>query len=117
MTVERFTNIISESRFWLVIVEMVPIARKPTIEESIIACIGQGWAFLTYAVRQFFLLLPCLWAGYDRGRRREEKAHRKAPAESGSTVSNVNGSMALFQIGAGRAYRIAVQAIWEREFY
>jgi len=52
---------------------MPPLARKPTIEESVFGGITRGWAYFIYAIRQFIIFFPCLWAGYERGRRKEER--------------------------------------------
>jgi hypothetical protein len=52
---------------------MPPLARKPTIEESVFGGITRGWVYFIYAIRQFIILFPCLWAGYERGRRKEER--------------------------------------------
>ena len=52
---------------------MSPLARHPMVEESLFRAIVKSWKYLAYAIKQFIILFPNLWASYERGRRKEEK--------------------------------------------
>lgn len=53
---------------------MPPVkTREPLIEEKVFGGIAKGWAYLVYAIRQVIIFFPCLWAGYEYGRRKEER--------------------------------------------
>jgi hypothetical protein len=68
---------------------MVPVPREITIEESICSGVAHGWEYLSYAIRQLIVFLPCLWAGYDQGRRREKKMNdRKGRGPLPTTPKN-----------------------------
>ena len=54
--------------------EMPPVkTREPLIEERVFGGIAKGWAHLVYAIRQIIIFFPSLWAGYEYGRRKEER--------------------------------------------
>jgi hypothetical protein len=48
-------------------------ARKKTLEETMVVILGRFFAYLSYSVRQFIILFPSLWAGYERRRRRKDE--------------------------------------------
>ena len=109
----------------LPIIEMPPIARHEIdIEESIYKGVTHAWAWLSYMVRQVVILIPCLWAGYDRGRRKEErmknprrkKPGRKTPAKQQPQSLNDQKSNKSFYIKTARVYWVeGVQTRHEEE--
>jgi len=55
--------------------------REPLIEEKVWHGIVNTYVSILYMVRTFILILPCLWAGYERGRRKEERLRMKLEAK------------------------------------
>jgi hypothetical protein len=70
---------------------MAPLTEKPMLEETILGGIATGWAYFWYAIRQFILFYPHLWAQYDRGRRKEEMM--KAAAERAAAAAALNATL------------------------
>lgn len=64
---------------------MPPLVRKPTIEETVFSGIARGLVYFTYVIRQLIIFLPCLWAGYERERRKEERI-RKMREQGGGSI-------------------------------
>ena len=80
---------------------MPPLTRQRTIEENVFAGIAKGWAYFSYAIRQLIIFLPCLWAGYERGRRKEERM--KKLKEGGGGMEQARRNARLLFIGSDRA--------------
>jgi hypothetical protein len=80
---------------------MPPLTRQRTIEEDVFSGIARGWAYFSYAIRQLIIFLPCLWAGYERGRRKEERM--KKLKEEGGGLEQPGWNAGLFFIGSDRA--------------
>jgi hypothetical protein len=76
---------------------MPPLAREPLIEEQIYDSVVSTFEYISYTIRQLIKFLPCLWAGYERGRRKEEKTRKAAlaqkKAESGRSAKLVQREM------------------------
>jgi hypothetical protein len=83
---------------------MTPHARQKTTEENVFDGIASGWAYFMYAIRQIIIFLPCLWAGYERGRRKEEKI-RKMQEKGGGLRRSRRRDETLFIIDSVRAKR------------
>jgi hypothetical protein len=66
---------------------MAPLAKDALIEERIFAAISSGWAYFWYGIRQFILFFPALWAGYDRGRRKEERMKKTAEQRKAASIT------------------------------
>ena len=61
---------------------MPPVTlREPLIEEKVWHGIVNTYVSVLYMVRTFILIFPCLWAGYERGRRKEERLRKKHEAK------------------------------------
>jgi hypothetical protein len=60
---------------------MPSLVRDPLIEEQIYDSVVSTWEYISYTIRQLIKFLPCLWAGYERGRRKEEKMRKAALAQ------------------------------------
>jgi hypothetical protein len=75
--------------------EMPSLVREPLIEEQIYDSVVATCEYISYTVRQLIKFLPCLWAGYERGRRKEEKMSKAAQkqAESGGRGKLVHRTM------------------------
>ena len=56
---------------------MAPVARKVLPEEKLLASLTKSWAYLAYTIKQLIILFPNLWAGYEMGRRKEEKRKKQ----------------------------------------
>jgi hypothetical protein len=70
---------------------MAPVDRDLLIEEKIFAAISTGWAYFWYGIRQFILFFPALWAGYERGRRKEERMKNAAEQRKAASVTAKEG--------------------------
>jgi hypothetical protein len=99
------------------ILGMVPVPREITIEESICSGVSHGWEYLSYAIRQLIVLLPCLWAGYDQGRRREKKMNDGKGRDTCQSTMAKNGKyMQLYRDNMDRVSFIeGIRALWGDE--
>src|SRR6266496_5258485 len=78
---------------------MPPLARQRTIEENVFGGIARGWAYFSYVIRQLIIFLPCLWAGYERGRRKEERIKK---LREGGGMKQPGGIAGLLFVGSDR---------------
>ena len=60
---------------------MAPLARESLVEEQIYNSVVSTCEYISYMVRQFIKFFPCLWAGYERGRRKEERMRKATLAQ------------------------------------
>jgi hypothetical protein len=70
---------------------MAPLHRELLIEEKIFGAISTGWAYFWYGIRQFILFFPALWAGYDRGRRKDERMKKAAEQRKAASITAKEG--------------------------
>src|SRR5271156_2868858 len=94
--------------------EMPPVkTREPLIEEKVFGGIAKGWAYLVYAIRQIVILFPCLWAGYEYGRRKEERMKKlgKQMEEKGSERHGGNKGLCAIH----RVNWTEVEEIWDTD--
>src|SRR5579859_3773063 len=75
---------------------MAPVARKILPEEKLLAGLVKGWAYLAYTIKQLIILFPNLWAGYEMGRRKEDKKKNQQQAKDTERVEQVNKDLKLF---------------------
>jgi hypothetical protein len=61
---------------------MTPVPRRQGEEEIIVNAVGTGLRYLVWIIKQLILMLPSLWAGYELGRRRDER--RRAGSREGA---------------------------------
>lgn len=90
---------------------MPPVnTREPLIEEKVFGGIARGWAYLVYAIRQIIIFFPSLWAGYEYGRRKEERM-RKEGELGGGTSEGKDGKAGLCAMHG--VNWTEVEKIWE----
>ena len=65
--------------------------REPLIEEKVWNGIVNTYAGVLYMIRTFILIFPCLWAGYERGRRKEERLRKQLEAKKAAQSRIVKG--------------------------
>lgn len=75
---------------------MAPVARKVLPEEKLLASLVKGWAYLAYTIKQLIILFPNLWAGYEMGRRKEEKRKNQGQGKNPKQVEGGNKDLKLF---------------------
>jgi hypothetical protein len=79
--------------------EMPPVkTREPLIEEKVFGGISKGWAYLVYAIRQIIIFFPSLWAGYEYGRRKEERMKKLGKQMEAEKLEEGQGKMGLCAI-------------------
>src|SRR5271154_2645195 len=79
--------------------EMPPVkTREPLIEEKVFGGIAKGWAYLVYAIRQIIIFFPSLWAGYEYGRRKEERMKKLGKQGEAERSEEGQGKMGLCAI-------------------
>lgn len=92
---------------------MPPVkTREPLIEEKVFRGIARGWAYLVYAIRQIIIFFPCLWAGYEYGRRKEERM-RKEGEHGGGRSGGKDGKVGLCAMHG--VNWTEVEKIWEMD--
>jgi len=93
---------------------MPPVkTREPLAEERVLGGIAKGWAYLVYVIRQIIILFPCLWAGYEYGRRKEERIKKlgKQMEEKGSERHGGNKGLCAIH----RVNWTEVEEIWDTD--
>ena len=75
---------------------MAPVARKPLPEEKLLAGFVKGWAYIAYTIKQLIILFPNLWAGYEMGRRKEERRKNTGQPKDSKQLEAENKDLRLF---------------------